>query len=468
MPNLRDKPKNNADLTNMSMGRLIWKVAIPATLIYMLNTVFGLIDAYFVGKLGAEDMAALSSGSVIMWILYSVGSLGAVGAQTLVSQGTGAGKPEFVRRSVIAALMVHAILGAVVLVPLYFAQPAIFGAMGLEPGVALKARQFLSPIIFGMFFYFLGMVLNSAFYGTGDAKTPAIVISLSLLVNAVIDPFLILGFAGAPKLGLLGAGIATASAKLFGVALIFYFAFRKGLIDLKFLAPLKETLKLAKSVVIVGSPIAANGVIFSGVYLGLIKILSSFGSTPIATLGVAHRIEGLAWFTCVGFSVACAALAGQLVGAGRNRDAVVKVWKMAEYLVLILGVISLALMLFGERITTAFIDDPAVAREGGRYLFAIGVFEVFLGLEVVYEACLGVVGSSHLAFFIATPLTLLRIPLGWLFGVALGFGTGGVWWVISFTTLLKGALLALGYSFGSWRKKKSLVERLDSAAKPGA
>ena len=210
---------------------------------------------------------------------------------------------------------------------------------------------------------------------------------------------------------------------------------------------------LIRKIAAVGFPIAVNGMFFSGVYLALVRIISGFGTVPVATLGIVHRIENLGWFACTGFSVAGAALAGQLMGAGRRDEALRKVWRLTLCLSGILLLVSAVYVLFGGAMVSVFTEDSAVVAEGIRYLTIIAVFEALMGWETMFEEALGAVGTPGPALVVSTPLTLLRIPASWLFAVHFGLGVSAVWWVISASTALKGLSLALCFSFGRWRKK---------------
>jgi putative MATE family efflux protein len=405
-------------------------------------------------------MAALSASSVLTWILYSIGSLGQVGGQSLVSQAVGAGDRVLARRAVMAALLLHLVVGFVVLTPLYLLDRHVFAGMGLAPSVAAGASDFLRPFLGGMVFYYLGMVGVSAFHAHGDAKTPAIVLAAALALNCLLDPFLIFGIGPVPAWGLFGAGLATAISKIAFTGVILWLLWRRGMLDLHLRTRARVMARLMGRVFSIGFPIAANGAIFAGVYLILIKILSPFGTVPVATLGIVHRIEGVAWFACVGFGVAAAALGGQLLGAGRARDALKSVWQVNGYLSAILLAVSAVYLVAGGAIVSVFISEPEVIAEGARYLTAIAVFEALMGWEIIFQEALGAVGDSKMAFLVATPLTLLRIPLAWLFAIRLGMGVSAVWWAISATTAAKGLGMAAAFSWGHWRRRGSVLADL--------
>ncbi len=458
IPTEKSAAIQSSALLQMSIVQVLIKVAIPASLTFLMNMVFGLVDAYWVGRLGAQAMASLSAASILTWVLYSIGALGEVGVHAYVSQSVGAGNEELAKRAVLSGMILHVAVAAIVLIPIYLFRFHIFRALGVEDVVVAGCVDYTVPFLGGMAFYFLAMVAMSAFYAVGDSKTPAMVLAGALTLNAILDPFFILGFGPIPAMGLFGAGFATAISKIVYTAAMLILLRKKGMLDLK---PLfirgKECIKMALKVGWIGLPIALNGVVFSGVYLILIKILANFGSVPIATLGIAHRIEGIAWFTCVGFGVAAAALSGQMYGAGNVKGAIKSVWHVVLYLSGIMLLISAIFIFFGGNLVSIFIDDQAVIAEGARYLFIIGIFEMFLGWEVIYEESLGAVGSSHTAFLIATPISVLRIPLAYIFGIQLGYGIAAVWWIIGSTTMLKGVLLYFAYTFGKWQRRASLA-----------
>ncbi|MDR0964985.1 MAG: MATE family efflux transporter [Myxococcales bacterium] len=452
-----------ASLLNLSAARVVWRVALPATASFMLNTCFNLIDAFFVGKLGTDAMASLSSASIFTWILYSIGSLGQVGGQTLVSQALGAGDTRLAKRSILAALALHLLVALAVLLPLFFFHPAIFGAMDLTPEVARGAGDYLRPFLAGMFFYFPGMVAMAAFHAHGDTRTPALLLAAALGINAILDPIAIHGLGPIPGFGLWGAGVSTAICKVFFSLGLLFILWRRGLIDPNCWRLDAAMGRLIQKVAAIGLPIALNGAFFSGVYLALIRILSSFGMVPVATLGIVHRLENLGWFACVGFGVAGAALAGQLTGAARTEEARRKIWQLTLWLSAILLGVSILYLTLSAPMIAVFTEDPAVIAEGVRYLSVIAIFSILMGWEAMFEEALSAVGASKQAFFIATPLTLLRIPVAWFFAMHLGHGIAAVWWTIAGSTALKGVGLALCFTFGRWRQRQSIAAQMAMA-----
>jgi len=203
----------------------------------------------------------------------------------------------------------------------------------------------------------------------------------------------------------------------------------------------------------VGLPIAMTGFFFSLIYIFLTNIISRFGTEAIAAIGVCHRIEGIAWFACVGFSVAATTLVGQYVGAKKIPSAKSAAIWVNSYGVAVLFLVSLIFYFFPDWLTSIFTDDPLVQSMGIDYLKIVAVFEVFLALEVIMEGVFSGAGYTLPVMMVSIPITLLRIPLAWYLSLKLNWGIEGVWWAIALTTFLKGLLNTILFFSGLWKKK---------------
>jgi len=170
-------------------------------------------------------------------------------------------------------------------------------------------------------------------------------------------------------------------------------------------------------------------------------------------LGIGHRIEGIAWFACVGFSVAASTLVGQNVGARRIKHAARAAWLVTGYGVLILLAVSAVYYFYPDVLMRVFTQDVRVQQIGTEYLRIIALFEIFLGLEVIMEGAFSGAGYTFPVMLVSVPITAARIPLAYLLAVSWNWGTSGIWWAIALTTGLKGFLNALLFALGIWKKK---------------
>ena len=203
----------------------------------------------------------------------------------------------------------------------------------------------------------------------------------------------------------------------------------------------------------IGAPIAAAGIIFSLTYMALTRIVAGFGTAPIAALGIGHRLEGIAYFAAVGFSVASATLVGQNLGANQPQKAERAAWMTLGFASIILFVACIVYFVFAGPIYRFFIDDPLVIQEGIKYLRIVAIFEIFLGFEVILEGAFSGAGNSIPPMTISVPITVLRIPLSMLLANYFNLGSTGVWWAIATTTGAKGIVMAIWFKRGKWKTK---------------
>jgi len=451
VPTVSDEP----ELTRIPLSRAIFKLAWPAIGSMVFIMVFGLVDAWWVGKLGAEELAGVSAASFIMWGLQSIAVLVEIGVNAMVSRYFGAKEKRLaglvVGQSIFLACFIALLNTGIGLV----VEQKIFELMGLQGVVLQSALDYMTVILYGLISMFLGFTLDAAFRGTGDTKTPFIVISMGLTLNMILDPIFIFGLGPFPRLEAAGAALATILAHVLIVVCFVVILLRRDvtIIFRNNKSPLLNFAimwRIAK----IGAPIATSGFLFSLSYMILTRFITGFGSGALAALGLGHRIEGLSYHIAVGFSFAASTLVGQNLGAKKPERAEKATWLTIAYISTFLFFVSLIFFFFGAYIIQFFIDDPEVIREGAQYLKVIALFEIFLGFEIVLEGAFGGAGNSLPPMLISVPLTWLRIPLSLLLAYTLGLGSLGIWLSISVTTGLKGIVMAYWFKRGNWKKQK--------------
>jgi putative MATE family efflux protein len=451
LPTISHEP----DLTNMPLSKAIFHLAGPAMTSMLLLMTFNLVDAWWVGRLGAEPFAGVSAASFIVWALQSVGTLVSSGVTAMVARFVGAKEPHkaslVAGQGVILSVVISLLFGLLSLT----LQKSIFEYMGLKGSAFQAANQYLFYIAIGLCPQFLFYVLDAAFRGMGNTMTPLKIIAAALVFNAVLDPFLIFGIGPFPRMEAAGAALATVIAHILAAVMSLILIQRKQ-VRIRVDRQLRRfiDLNLIWRIVRIGAPIAFSGVMFSTSYMFLTEVITQFGSGPLAALGLGHRIEGLAFFAAVGFSVAAETLVGQHLGANKPESAAKAAWLTIAFTSVLLGLVSICYYFFAQHIIGFFISDPAVISEGIRYLKIIAIFEVFLGFEIVFEGAFSGAGNSVPPMAISVPVTWLRIPLAILLAEKMGMGSEGIWWAIGSTTAIKGILLAIWFKRGRWKTKK--------------
>jgi len=437
-------------LINKNLHKTIFGLSIPGMISSVLMTMFQLVDAYWVGKLGAEALAAIGGSAFILWAIFSLTAMSTIGITTLVAQKIGAGNEGEAKISAGQGLFLNAVTAVILSIGVYFIQDYLYVIMGFNEEVAEQARIYLSLLLAGMIFPFWFTGLEAIFRGLGDTKTPTIVLAITLVLNGLLDPIFIFGWLGMPVLGIGGAAMATVLAH--GIAVVLCLLFLK---NKKFLPAFQLHINwpIIHRLLNIGIPIAVGGFIFSIIYIFLTNIISRFGTPAIAAIGVCHRIEGIAWFACVGFSVAASTLVGQNIGARRLNEARRAAWWVNGYGALILFFVSLFYFIFPEFLMSVFTDDPEVQRYGVEYLRIIALFEISLGFEIIMEGAFSGAGYTLPVMLVTVPLSAARIPLAWFLAIHLNWGASGIWWAIGLTTFLKGLVNTLLFALGLWKKK---------------
>lgn len=436
-----------AGLLHDSLPRTIARVALPAVASNLLMTVFGSVDAYWVGtRVGATGLAAVSTSIFWIWMLISLAEMVSVGLTALAARRYGERRRAEAARTVGEALAFALLLGVIVAGAGLLYLDELFALLGTPADVTAMGRAYLgtyligTPLIFGFF------VVDAGFRAAGDTRTPFFLLAASVAVTIAIDPILILGLCGVPALGVKGAAVATVATRslafLFGVGLLWH----RGLLTL---GPIRQAT--IRTIARIGLPTAATGVTFSLIYVALTRTTTTFGTPALAALGLGHRIEGWLYMVGVGFGAAAAAIVGQNLGAGQPERAERAGWLIVAY-ASVLGTFAFVLEIaFAEELAGIFSNEPAVIAETASYLRIAAVSQLFICAEIILEGALGGAGDTLPPMLASTVLTASRIPLAaW---AASEWGTAGIWWVISITAAARGIAMLGIWRLGRWKRR---------------
>lgn len=445
-------------IVHKNIHKVIIGLSLPGMVSSVMQTLYQLVDAYWVGKLGPAALAAIGGSSFILWAVYSLTALSSNGISALVAQHIGAGDESSARSAAAQGMFVSTISAVVLGFTVYFGQGLLYRIMGFDSQVTQMSYQYMSIILVGIVFSFWFTGLEAVFRGIGDTHTPMIIIALALTINAILDPVFIFGWMGFPAMGIAGAAWASVLAQLLAMVLASYFLYRKKFLPLfekQGKSPLR--IQIITRILNIGAPVGFGGFFFSLIYVGLTAIISRFGTEAIAAIGVCHRIEGIAWFACVGFAAAASTLVGQFVGAGNLKKAEHAAWWVNGYGGLTLLLVSIIFYFFPAELMSIFTNVTAVQSIGVEYFKIIALFEIFLAFEVIMEGAFSGAGYTLPVMLVTVPITAARIPLAWYLAIYLEMGSNGIWWAIATTTFLKGILTILLFKRGVWLKKLQAV-----------
>jgi putative MATE family efflux protein len=436
------------------MGHVI-RLAAPAVGTMFLHTAMSIIDTIWVGRLGADQLAAVISSMFVIWILFSLIGIFDTGTVAVLSRHYGAGNLAHVAHSGRQAVVLG--LGGSIIVGLLgvLAAESLYDVMNTTETVKSHGVTFLSIIFAGAIFIFMGELLNAVFRATGDTKTPMVVSMISIALNIVLDPLLIFGIGPFPRLEIAGAALATIIAYCAGF-LLYLLAIKLGKLTFAFSwgKLVGVDWPMLWQMVRIGTPVSLSGVIFSVVYLFMTRITATFGTEAIAALGVGNRTESISYLLCFGFYMAVATLVGQNLGARQPERAARSTWYAVGITVGITTLIAAAFLIFPKPIASLFTKDPLVQEHAVSYLRILALSQPAMAIMIVLEGAFSGAGNTLPPMVISVAHSTMRLPIALLFCFPLGVGVSGIFWAITLTTIGASLMSIVWFRRGKWKLKE--------------
>jgi putative MATE family efflux protein len=448
LPHIKQEPI----LTTIPISKAIFKLAGPAIVSMLLLMVFNLVDIWWVSRLGPESLAGVSAAAFILWALESMGTLASTGVTSMVAKFIGSNHTDNANKAANIGFYFSIVFALLLGISGLGFSSIMFSKMGLNGLAHTAANDYMCYIYVGLACIFTSMVVDAVFRGSGDTKTPLKIMSIAFTINAVIDPIFIFGIGPIPRMEAGGAAFATILSHTL-ITLWGIFILNKRFVSIRLKVKNPINFDFLWKIIKIGSPIAFSGVMFSGSYMVLTHIITRFNAEALAALGLGHRIEGVAYFTAVGFALSAQTLVGQNLGAQKPNRASRAAWLSTLYICILLAVISFCFYFYPKAILKIFTSDPEVLEQGVAYLKIIALFEIFMGFEIVLEGAFAGAGNSLPPMLVIVPLTWARIPLSILFTSEFHLGINGIWLSIGTTTALKGLVLAFLFYRGNWKNK---------------
>lgn len=428
-------------------------LAYPVVLQNLSVTLLQLVDSAFVGRLGPTPLGAVGYGGVWYWtaLCFFMGT--ATGVQTFVSQAHGAGRERECGGWAWQALygLVPAATAALVLFAAAF--PWILGLMAPSPELQETASAYVQPRSFGAAGAVTAMVLASFFRGVGDTRTPLFAMVAANLTNGVLDYGLIFGNLGLPKLGVAGAGAASAFSEWTYAALLLW-SFRRHRVSAPFQThPVRPSRRSLVRLRRVSLPIGGQWFLEMVTFALFTTLVARMGDRPMAASQAFLSLLHLSFMQVVGISVAAGTLVGRYLGAG-DLGAVQRSYRNAQRLGFIVVVIVAALFLgVPELLMRIFSNDPEVIRLG-RPLLAVGaLFQLFDAVAIVASGSLRGAGDTRWPFVAQTTLAWTAyLPLAYGMGVLLDGGLIGAWLGGAAYVLLLSLVMARRWRSGAWKE----------------
>jgi putative MATE family efflux protein len=441
------------DYTALPLRRAILLLAVPMVAEMLWESLFAIADIFWVSKLGPDAAASVILTESMMIIVYSFAMGLSIGGAALVARRTGEKDPDGAARSAVQAVILGLVLAVVVgLVGALFGHK-LLGAMGASPEVIATGAGFTRVMLGGCGTVVLLFMINSAFRAAGDPAIAMRTLRLANAINIVLGPLLVFGVGPFPRMGVVGAAIATTIGRGVGVLYQLY-ALRAGRGNL---VVRREHLRIDRAIQTAILRLSGTGIvqilIATTSWVGLTIVVTGFGSLAVAGYGIATRVVMFALMPSFGLANAAATLVGQSLGAGRPDRAEKAVWRASLYNLVFLGSIGLVFVVFAGPIVRAFNSDPVVVGYGTNALRIISAGFLFYAYGMVITQSFNGAGDTKTPTLINLfCFWLWEIPLAWALAKPLGMGPTGVFIavLVGFSTMA--VVSALLFRRGAWKR----------------
>jgi len=430
------------------------RLAIPIMLANLLQMMYNLVDAWFLGKISAAAVSAPSIAFSVIFFLSVFGMGFSAAGTTLVAQARGSGRRD--RSDFYAAQTLS-------LVTVVGIAAGTLGVLGTDPVLALLhvppetlayTRVYMRIVFAGTPFMYFYFVLQAVLQGVGDSITPLLVQLGTVTLNIILDAVLIFGLGPFPAMDVAGAATATVISRAVsaGIALVILARGRTGVrIRLKDL-PLR--LPAMRKFVAIGLPMAIGQGISAFGFTVLQGVVNGFGVAVVAAFGVGNRIIGLFNMPAIGLSRATASLVGQKLGAGQKDDA----WSVVRLSLLAMLVFIVPGMAFtffyGNTLVRFFVDDPLVVHHGATLFRIVSVSVIpFTLFNVINGAFQGGGLTRPMMYLGIIRLWGLRVPLAFLFAITLEFGPNGIWYAMFISNIVAAGVGFILLRQGKWLRQ---------------
>lgn len=422
------------------INKVLIGLALPIIASNFVQTAYGMIDMIWIGKLGSDAVSAIGTANFYINLAAGIASILIIGSGIRIAQMLGADRNDDAASYTKNAMVFTTILAVIVAVVLFMFSGSLLNFFNMNnPAVETMSEQYLKHALIGIPFMFLSTLVTTILTSFGNTKLTFKANTIGLLMNIVLDPIMIFGFAGFPALGVIGAAWATTISRFVAVLILIYFS------NHEIIASFKAKISLAKlkDVVHISVPATAQTLIFTAISMIIGRLVIEFGTDAIATQKIGIQIESITWVTIGGLQGAISAFVGQNFGA-QQYDRIDKGYNSALKIVTIFGlVITGIFLLVPKQIFSIFISDPHVIEMGVGYMTAIAFSQVFMCFEMLSVGAFNGMGKTYVPPLVSIIFTSMRIPLAIYLKQFLGLS--GIWWSISISSVFKGVILLVWY-----------------------
>lgn len=436
---------NSSVLLTAPVNSTLKSMTIPMMFGLVMLMSFNLIDTFYISLLGTQSLAAISFTFPVTFTLISLAIGLGVGVSAVVAKTLGRKDKDLARQHATVALIVSAVLiYSLAMLGLVLLDP-IFNAMGASQHQVSLISRYMTPWLFGCLFVIMPMIGNSVMRASGDTKTPAKVMALGALLNAILDPILIFGFGPVDAMGIAGASVASIIASSISCLLVFY-RLTASYNMLGWGYNLAQGLYSTKKILAIALPAAASNMMTPISSSIVTAMVATYGSEAVAAFGVGSRIESFAVIVVLALSMSLPPFISQNFGAGQYQRVKQAYFSSIKFVIGWQLGIYIVLMAISGWIAQLFADDPRVAEIIVMYLMIVPIVHGLAGITILSNSSLNALHKPMISvglnvirlFFLLLPLAYVGGTLGGIKGLLIGVATAaGLSGVIAFSILTR-------------------------------
>ncbi len=446
---------SHQDFTTGNLNRAIILLAIPMVLEMVLESLFAVVDVFWVGRLGPDAVATVGLTESLLALVFAVGLGLSLSTTAMVARRIGEKDPKAAAVAGVQAIVIGLSVSLLIGIPCLIFAPNLLHLMGASPEIVKVGSGYARIALGGSGAILLLFLNNAIFRGAGDAAIAMRLLWVSNIINLILDPCLIFGLGPFPKLGVTGAALATFTGRSIGVLYQFYRLLR----GTERIRILREQIHVNFGVLFRLLRVSLTGILQFAIahtsWIGLVRIVSVFGSAALAGYTIAIRILIFVILPSWGLSNAAATLVGQNLGAKQPERAEKSVWRTGLYNMIFLGAVGVFFVFFAEPTVRLFTNDPVVLP------LAASALRIFSYGNIGYAYAMVMLQAFNGAGDTVTPTIvnffafwMLEIPLAYFLAIHTSMQAQGVYWSVVVAEASMAAVSMVLFKRGFWKRQK--------------
>jgi putative MATE family efflux protein len=439
--------------TSGSINRAIFMLSIPMILEMIMESLFAIVDIFFVSKVSVNAVATIGLTESVIFLVFAIAIGLSMAATAMVARRTGENKPKEASEAAWQAILIASAFSLSISIVGFFFAKDVLQLMGASAEVVAEGFGYTKWMLGGNITIMLLFLINAIFRGAGDASLAMRTLWFANGINIILDPILIFGLGPIPAFGVEGAAIATTigrgSAVLYQLYNLFY---KSNVIQLN-IRHIKPNFPIILRLLKVSAGGMGQYLIGTASWLFLVRIISMFGSEAIAGYTISMRIIMFSILPSWGFANAAATLVGQNLGASKPERAEKSVWICARYNMIFLLFVSIVFFVFAEQIVGLFNATGMVANYGVQSLHYITTGYIFFAYGMTISQAFNGAGDTRtptiINFF---AYWLFQLPLAYFLAVTLGMGPSGAFLAVAVSIVFIATAFIMMFRRGKWKK----------------